>query len=142
MTAHTGSRKVRGPKIWCLPHTAFGKLNQDVRVWQRPDGRDPVEVAQFRAAVMQNAIALYVREFKNGAVLRRTGLAALDQRLDSLDLWDARLNGHENLTMQDIATLITVLPGAMPDPSWISDFLTVAGGDIPPQGWRFPDTFI
>lgn len=135
---------MRGPKIWCQPHTAFGKLNQAVRVWQRPDGNDQVKVAQFRAAVMQNAIALHVREFKNGALIAmtRSELAALDGRPNSLDLWDARLNGHENLNVQDIATLITVLPGAMPDPDWISDFLKVADGDIPPRGWRFPDTFI
>lgn len=98
MTAHTGSRKVRGPKRWCQPHAAFGKLEQADRVWLRPSGNDPVEVAQFRAAVMQNAIALHVRAFKNGEGLCHPRLAALDLRLDALDLWDARLNGHENLT--------------------------------------------
>lgn len=111
------------------------------REWQPPSGRDPVEVAQFRAAVMQNAIAVHVREFKNGIAMRRTGLAALDERLDSLDLWDARLNGHENLTTQDIATLVTVLPDAMPDAMFIRRFLSVAEGEPRPNvEWDYPDT--
>jgi hypothetical protein len=89
---------------------------------------------------MQNAIAVHVRNFKNGIALRRTGLAALDDRLDSLDLWDARLNGHENLTTSDIATLMTVLPDAMPNPAFILEFLQVAEGGPRPEGWTYPDT--
>ncbi|MDQ3525356.1 MAG: hypothetical protein M3451_09920, partial [Chloroflexota bacterium] len=132
-------------KRWCKPTSAFGKLKVkgrkwQPREWQPPSGSDPVEVAQFRAAVMQNAIAVHVREFKNGVAMRRTGLAALDDRLDAVDLWDARLNGHENLTTQDIATLLTVLPDAMPDPTFIATFLAVAQGAPPPPGWEYDDT--
>lgn len=134
------AKKPRGPKRWCKPSSAFGKLNVKEREWQPPSGRDPVEMAQFRAAVMQNAIAVNVREFKNGVALRRTGLAALDDRLDSLDLWDARLNGHENLTTSDIATLLTVLPDAAPDPVFVTRFLAVAEGDPRPHDWPYPDT--
>lgn len=133
-------KKPRGPKKWCKPHAAFGKLGVDVREWRRPPGHDPVEVAQFRAAVMQNAIAVHVREFKNGVALRRTGLAALDERTGSLELWDARLNGNENMTTADLATLLTVLPDAVPSPEFISRFLSVAEGAPAPQGWAFPDT--
>lgn len=133
-------KKPRGPKVWCKPTSAFGKLDVEKREWQPPSGHDPVETAQFRAAVMQNAVAVHVREFKNGIALRRTGLAALDVRLDSLDLWDARLNGHENLTTSDIATLLTVLPDAMPAPDFIATFLAVAEGGPPPPDWPFVDT--
>lgn len=133
-------KKQRGPKVWCKPTSAFGKLNQEKREWQPPSGKDPVEMAQFRAAVMQNAIAVHARNFKNGIALRRTGLAALDDRLDSLDLWDARLNGHENLTTQDIATLLSVLPELVPEPSFIAHFLAVAEGEPPPPDWDYKDT--
>lgn len=142
MTAAPSPRKPVGPKAWCVPPGSFGKVGEAVekREWQPPSGRDPVEVAQFRAAVMQNAIAVHVREFKNGVAMRRTGLAALDDRLGSKDLWDARLNGIENLTTADIATLLTVLPDAVPDPTFIARFLDVAAGGPPPKDWDYPDT--
>ena len=91
MSAAPNAKKPRGPKAWCDPPSAFGKVDQydrngvltkkvGRREWQRPSGQDPNELAQFRAAVMQNAIAVHVREFKNGEAIRRTGLAALDDR--------------------------------------------------------------
>jgi hypothetical protein len=83
---------------------------------------------------------VHVREFKNGIALTRQGLAALDNRSNSLDLWDARLNVHENLTTQDIATLLVVLPGAMPPSGFIGDFLSVAQGGPRPKGWPYPDS--
>ena len=151
MTSQPLPKKPRGPKVWCTPPNAFGKVDQvgrdgsvvkavEEREWQPPSGRDPVEVAQFRAAVMQNAIAVYAREFKNGVAMRRTGLAALDDRLNSTDLWDARLNGNENMTTSDIATLLTVLPDAVPDPTFIANFIRVAEGWPRPREWPYPDT--
>lgn len=140
MTSDPVSKKPRGPKAWCTPASAFGKLGVEKRVWHPPSGRDPMEMAQFRAAVMQCAVAVYVREFKNGIAMRRSGLAALDHRLDSTDLWDARLNGHENLTTADLATLLTVLPGAVPDPTFLANFMAVAEGGPRPRAWDYPDT--
>lgn len=134
-------KKQRGPKVWCKPTSAFGKVEKvDVREWQPPSGDDPVVMAQFRAAVMQNAIAVHVREFKNGIAMRRTGLVGEDKRLNAGDLWDARLNGHENLTTSDIATLLTILPESLPDTHFISVFLSVAEGGPIPEDWEYPDT--
>lgn len=110
------------------------------REWQPPNGNDPVQTAQFRAAVVQNAICVYAREFKNGIAMRRTALVAMDDRLDAGDLWDARLNGNENLTMSDLATLLRVLPDAVPDSYFIARFLDVAEGGPRPHDWPYPDT--
>lgn len=129
-----------GPRKWCDPPSSFGKLKAEVRVWQPPDGRDMVEVAQFRAAVMQNAICLFVREHKEASKTPQRELASRDGRYTALDMWNARLNGRENLTISDIATLITVMPGAMPHEAEIKEFIDVAEGKPPPAGWRWRDT--
>jgi len=97
-------------------------------------------MAQFRAAVVQNAISVYVRKHKNATKTPQRKLAALDGRVTALDNWNARLNGRENLTTSDIATLIAVLPGAMPSEAQIADFITVAEGGARPVGWKWPDT--
>lgn len=76
--------------------------------------RDPVAVSKFRAAVMQNAIVLAVREHKNLKGVPQEELARRDRRADALKMWNARLCGRANLTAQDMATLTMLLPGAMP----------------------------
>lgn len=128
--------------MWCQPGGSFGKVGAKVekREWQPPNGKDPVEVAQYRAAVIQNAIAVHVREFKNGALMSRRALAQLDYRAYSWDLWNARLNGTENLTPADLATLMATLPDALPDKTFILNFLRVAEGGPRPDDWPYPDT--
>ena len=152
MTAESAPKKPpRGPKVWCKPTSAFGKVDRvlkdgtikkvvEAREWQPPSGRDPVEVAQYRAAVIQNAIAVHAREYKNGAFLSRQTLADLDYRAYSWDIWNARLNGTENLTTADIATLMAVLPEALPSNEFILDFLQVAQGGPRPEDWPYADT--
>lgn len=134
------SKGPAGPRKWCEPASAFGKPNAEVRVWQPPDGSDKVEVAQFRAAVMQNVICIFVREHKEASKTPQRELASRDGRYTALDMWNARLNGRENLTISDIATLIAVLPGAMPHEEDIQEFINVAEGNPPPSGWKWPDT--
>lgn len=151
MTADASATKPRGPKAWCKPSSAFGKVDKvlkdgsrqkvvEEREWQPPSGRDPVEVAQYRAAVIQNAICVHVREFKNGQLMTRRALSALDYRAYAWDIWNARLNGTENLTTADLATLLAVLPDALPSQEFILDFLRVAEGGPRPEDWPYPDT--
>lgn len=151
MSAEPAAKKPRGPKVWCKPTSAFGKVDKvlkdgsiekvvERREWQPPSGNDPVEVAQYRAAVIQNAIAVHVREFKNGEAMSRRGLSQLDYRAYSLDIWNARLNGTENLTTADVATLMGVLPDALPEKEYILNFLQVAEGGPRPTDWPYVDT--
>lgn len=147
---------VSGPRQWCTPSRAFGQLTVDgaavtQRVWNPPSTRDPVVVAKFRAAVMQNVICLYVRSHKNalahpkGIVDRGFPLdafAALDERTpgDS-EKWQGRLTGRYNMTALDIVTLMEILPGALPPEGAVKEFLDVAQKRIPrPSGWRWPDS--
>ncbi len=148
---------VSGPRKWCTPSNAFGQLSVEgvpvtSRVWNPPSGKDPVEVADFQAAVMQNLIALHVRTHKNalphpkGFADRGFPLKAfvkLDARMEAgdIDPWQGRLTGRYNLTVRDIVTLIEVLPGAMPAEGEIREFLDVAQKRIePPSNWKWPDT--
>lgn len=107
-----------------------------------PDpGKDPVAVAKFRAAVMQNAIVLAVREHKNLEGVAQEELARRDQRSDAMKMWNARLCGRANLTPQDMATLLMLLPGAMPSEETMRVFIDVAEGTVPrPKFWNFPDS--
>lgn len=140
------SRKVRGvasqPRDWCVPRESFGRLDVADRVWQPPDPeRDPVAVSKFRAAVMQNVIVLQVREFKNLKGIPQEALARRDQRADSLKMWNARLCGRANLTTQDMATLMMLLPGMLPAEETLRVFIDVAEGTVArPEFWSFPDS--
>lgn len=157
MTPPTASRsepRVTGPQKWCSPPGAFGKVGDEDdpvkdRLWLPPSGNDPVELGKFRAAVMQNAICLFVRTAKNlpqygpdgDRVLTQEQLARLDDRPDSQKRWNARLCGRANLTTSDIATLMRILPDALPDEREIRVFLDVAEKRIPrPPWWDWPDT--
>lgn len=135
------------PRDWCSPRESFGRLESPdneplVRVWHPPDpDRDPVAVSKFRAAVMQNVIAVHVRGFKNLKGVAQEELARRDNRADSMRMWNARLCGRANLTAQDMATLVMVLPGAMPDEDAIGTFIKVAEGTMArPKFWDYPDS--
>lgn len=143
-----------GPRKWCSPSETFGQLtiNGDAvkeRVWLPPNRNDPVEVAKFRAAVMQNVICLHVRGAKNslphpeieGRTFPLDAFAALDERSNDSEKWQGRLTGRYNLTTQDIVTIIEVLPGAMPSEREVRTFLDVAQNRINrPRNWPWPDT--
>ncbi len=130
------------PRDWCTPKESFGRLDATERVWLPPDpDGEPLLVSKFRAAVMQNAIVLAVRGHKNVEGVGQEGLARLDLRSDSMNMWNARLCGRANLTTQDIATLTMVLPGALPAEEAIRVMINVAEGTVPrPKFWDFPDT--
>lgn len=147
------TKRVSGPQRWCSPPEAFGQLEirgEPIaeRTWLPPSGNDLVEVAKFRAAVMQHVICLHVRKAKNAAQFGPNGeqrltqeqLAALDPRPDTQKRWNARLCGRANLTTADIATLMVILPGAMPSEDEVRTFIDVAEKRIePPEWWRWPD---
>lgn len=98
-------------------------------------------LSKFRAAVMQNVICVAVREYKFDKGIAQEVLSRTDQRADSANMWNARLCGRANLTMQDLATLIRHWPEAIPDAMNIERFLAVAEGRMaPPRYWPFPDT--
>ena len=130
------------PRDWCSPRESFGRLGVPERVWHPPDpDGDPVAVSKFRAAVMQNVIVLTVRDFKNLKGVPQEELARRDARADASRMWNARLCGRANLTAQDMATLMMVLPGAMPSEEAVRTFIEVAEGTMPrPKFWDFPDS--
>ncbi|MCW2815653.1 MAG: hypothetical protein JWN84_3108 [Nocardioides sp.] len=90
---------------------------------------------------MQNAIVLSVRGFKNLKGVVQEDLARRDMRSDASRMWNARLCGRTTLTAQDIATLMVMLPGAMPGEEAIRTMIDVAEGTMPrPKFWDFPDS--
>ena len=121
------------------------------RVLQGQLATGPLQLreAKFRAAVWQNVICLYVRTAKNlkahgedgNQVLTQERLAALDPRPDTQRRWNARLCGRANLTTSDIATLMQILPGALPPERVVRTFLDVAEKRLgaPPE-WEWPDS--
>jgi hypothetical protein len=153
--AARSSKQVSGPQKWCSPPGLFGQLTlpdgepiEDERTWLPPKGNDLVEVAKFRAAVMQHVICLHVRKAKNEFTFGPDGeqrltqeqLALLDPRPDTQKRWNARLCGRANLTTADIATLMVILPGAMPSEEEVKMFMDIVEKRIdPPTWWRWPD---
>lgn len=102
---------------------------------------EPLAVSKFRAAVMQHVIVMAVREYKNLKGIPQEELARLDLRSDSMNMWNARLCGRANLTAQDMANLIMMVPGAMPDEQAVRTFIDVAEGTTErPKFWNYPDT--
>jgi hypothetical protein len=109
-------------------------------VWLLPDGSDAVEVSKFRAAVVQHVICLGVRRQKNAMGLVQQYLADSDDRADGVSKWNARLGGRIPLTMQDYATLLRILPRALPDSWELEEFLDVVEGRrAPSETWEYPD---
>lgn len=153
-TTPPSSKQISGPQKWCSPPETFGQLTMldggpiEARTWLPPTGNDLVEVAKFRAAVMQHVIALHVRKAKNEFTFGPDGeqrltqeqLAKLDPRPDTQKRWNARLCGRANLTTADIAQLMVILPGAMPSEEEVKMFMDIAEKRIePPTWWRWPD---
>ena len=90
---------------------------------------------------MQNAVAVSVRGFKNDSGVPQEELARRDLRADASRMWNARLCGRANLTAQDLATLMMVLPGAMPQEEAVRALIEVAEGTRPrPKFWGWPDS--
>lgn len=130
------------PRDWCTPRESFGRLDAEERTWLPPDpDGEPLAVSKFRAAVMQHVIVMAVREHKNLKGIAQEELARLDKRSDSMKMWNARLCGRANLTAQDMANLIIMIPGAMPDERAVRTFIEVAEGTLErPKFWSYPDT--
>lgn len=128
------------PRQWCSPTRAFGDPHAPVRVWQPPHGR-PHLLDEFRAGVVQHAIAISVRRYKNSQEITQDDLGRLDTRPDATNKWNARLNGRINMTLKDIAVLIRFLPSGLPPEAEIQILLDVVEHKRPPPpGWLEIDT--
>lgn len=91
--------------------------------------------------MVQHAIAISARRYKNFQRITQDALGRLDSRPDATNKWNARLNGRINMTMKDIAVLIKFLPESMPPEADIQTLLGVAEhGMTPPSGWAEIDT--
>lgn len=98
-------------------------------------------IDEFRAAVLQHAIAVSVRQYKNEHGVTQDALGRLDGRPDATNKWNARLNGRIGLTMKDLAVLVTFLPGALPAEDDMRLLLDVAEKRVsPPEDWAEIDT--
>lgn len=130
-------RRVK-PRDWCDPKTAFGDPNAKARAWVVPvHGSD---LPEFRAAVVQHAIAISVRRYKNNHGVTQHDLAQQDDRRQESLKWNSRLNGRHGLTLTDLTVILRVLPGAMPSEGSIRRLLKVAQGAPRPAGWTEVDT--
>lgn len=98
---------------------------------------------------MQSVICLWVRQAKNalphpalpGQSFPLQALADRDQRSSHTNFWQSKLTGLTAITVQDIATLTEILPGALPPEREIHVFLEVAQKRIaPPSDWGWPDS--
>jgi hypothetical protein len=126
------------PRHWCAPSKAFGSWKATDRVWLVPE--KPYNLERFRAAVLQHAIAVSVRQHKTREGITQEQLSEFDGRGDAKAKWNARLNGRIALTMVDLGVLVRFLPGALPEEEAMEQLLKVAEGvDEPPLGWRWPD---
>lgn len=136
--------KARAPRDWCTPPSAFGSPSGQSRTWNPPLGDDdtPENWAQFRAAVIQHAIAITVRRAKNAHEphpLTQEDLARLDKRFGTQgkNKWNARLNGRTAMSLPDISVLMTLLPDALPTEEEIRPLVEAAENRTPPhQNWR------
>lgn len=129
--------KTPRPCDWCSPRGAFGDPAAPVRRWLPPEGE--AELFLFRAAVVQHAVAVTVRRFKNAHKpdpITQDDLGRMDFRQDAANHWNRRLNGREAMSLRDVAWLMSKLPGAMPSESDIQVWLNVAEKKEPrPSNW-------
>lgn len=125
------------PRSWCSPKEAFGDPAAPVRRWLPPTGE--AELFLFRAAVVQHAIAVTVRRYKNAHKpdpMTQDDLGRMDFRQDAANQWNKRLNGRSPLTLRDVAWLMSKLPGALPSEGDIQVWLDVAEKKMArPAGW-------
>ena len=126
------------PKHWCAPSRAFGSWRATERVWLVPE--KPSNLERFRAAVVQHAIAVAVRQHKTTEGVTQGQLSQFDGRGDAKSKWNARLNGRVTINVTDLAVLVRFLPGALPAEAEMKQLLDVAEGQLePPLGWGRPD---
>lgn len=132
------------PRDWCSPPEAFGDRHAKVRHWNPPGpNADPFEVEDFRAAVIQHAVAVSVRDYKNKKGWTQERLAEEDGRwgLTGTARWNERLNGRTRLTMRDLSVIMRLLPGALPRERDVQTLLAIAEKHRqPPLGWDKVDT--
>jgi hypothetical protein len=132
------------PRNWCDPPEAFGDREAATRRWNPPRaGADQHEIEDFRSAVIQHAIAISVRRYKNKMGWTQERLADLDGRWPDTGTarWNERLNGRTRLTMRDVSVIMRLLPGAMPSEKQVQTLLAVAEKrQPPPPRWRERDT--
>lgn len=126
------------PRDWCVPKGSFGDPNALNRHWEPPSSE--TELPLFRAAVVQHAIAVSVRRWKNAhGKMTQDQLATLDKADgrpgSNVIEWNARLNGRRTITLADIAVIIRHLPEAMPTEDFISTLLRVAEKEMPRPTW-------
>lgn len=127
------------PRFWCDPPNAFGRLGVRERLWRPPGGEDFGALTRFRAAVVQNAICVHVRQHKNATGMAQEAIAREDLRADAFKAWNARLCGRRSMTFQDLAVLIKFLDGSLPAEDEIRAFIDVAEGAPPEPNWPWPD---
>lgn len=146
------------PRDWCDPPSAFGQLSDKSvrpavkvtrRHWVPPVSSDVHATAAFREAVVQSTICLHVRLAKNSmqhpSLPKKSfplaALTALDKRSPNTNFWQAKLTGLAAMTLEDLATLVDLLPGCLPPEHDLKTFLDVAQKRIPPPpDWGWPDT--
>ena len=127
------------PRKWCDPSSAFGNPHADARAWRPP--ADPADLEEFRAAVIQHAIAISVRRAKNALKMTQRQLAAVDGRGQDALKWNRRLNGQQGLQMVDLSVILRAVPGALPSEADMQLLLDVAEKRIPPpSGWAEVDS--
>lgn len=141
----------RQPADWCDPPEAFGQLTAKDnktpirrRVWLWEQATTGALEVEFRAAVIQNVIALYVRQAKNarphptivGRTMPLKTLVAADQRKMSFDSWQRKMTGQRSFVFDDLAVIAHVLPDALPPEHELGVFLRVAQKQSsPPEDW-------
>lgn len=136
---------IYAPRRFRRPRTTFGAVGADERGWAPPpDGADAMEVEAFRMAVIQHAITSAVRAYKRHEKWTQRYLAEQDGRWIDHTIdesqhrrqvdqatrnWMRKLNGHDNLTLQDLSVILRVFPeGVLPDEREIRRLLAVAEG--------------
>jgi hypothetical protein len=132
------------PRDWCDPPEAFGDRLAPTRRWNPPRaGADQHEIENFRSAVVQHAIAISVRRYKNEKGWTQERLAEMDGRWPDTGTarWNERLNGRTSLTMRDVSVILRLLPGALPSEAHVQRLLAVAEkATNPPPNWDEVDT--
>ena len=114
------------------------------RRWNPPcAGADQHEIENFRSAVIQHAIAISVRRYKNEKGWTQERLAEMDGRWPDTGTarWNERLNGRTSLTMRDVSVILRLLPGALPSEAHVQRLLAVAEkATNPAPNWDEVDT--
>lgn len=134
------------PWQWCEPRESFGDLHATTRVWSKPvlqsrtELPDPLDLAEFRAAIYQNVVSLWIRSYKNATGMTQQNLMDEDSRPQSTSRWNWKLNGRERMNIRDLTVVMSLLPGSLPEEDDVAMFFDVVEfGLAPVPGWHFPD---